>query len=106
MRCMETSVERCCDPIDVDADRSLVRLYLNLCKVNDIRRLNLHFLQMYHLLLPGGYFIGYGHTIKTHHQWVYSKYPKYLAHGVYEINGLYDGPGKWECAPTVQRLIL
>ncbi len=86
MLCMETSVERRCDPIDVDADRALVRLYLNLCKFNDIRRLNLHFLQMYHLLLPGGYFVGYGHTIKTHHQWIYNKFPKYLAHMVYGLD--------------------
>lgn len=86
---METSVERCCQLFDVNADRPLARFFLNLCKMNDIRWLNKHFLQIHQMLMPGGYYVAYAHTIRTHYEWVYSKFPRYIAHGVYAVDFLF-----------------
>ncbi|MFO7751217.1 MAG: sugar transferase [Desulfobacteraceae bacterium] len=80
---METAVERSNELVDLDADRVPVRLFLNLWKINDIRRLNAYFLRLHRLLLPGGYFVGHAHTIHTHYEWIYNKYPKYIALTVY-----------------------
>jgi hypothetical protein len=80
---VETAVERTSDLFNLDADRVMLRLYLNMKRINDIRRLNVYFLQVHQMLLPGGYLAGFAHTIKTRHAWVYAKYPKYIAHLVY-----------------------
>jgi hypothetical protein len=80
---METAVERTSDLFNLDADRVMLRLYLNMGKINDIRRLNVYFLRVHQMLLPGGYFAGFAHTIKTRYTWVYAKYPRYIAHVVY-----------------------
>ncbi len=66
-----------------DSDRIITRLFLNLHKINDIKRMNQYFLQVHQMLLPGGYFIAHAHTIKTHKDWVYCKYPKQVANIVY-----------------------
>jgi len=68
---METAIERSCELLDLSNDRVPVRLFLNLWKINDIRRVNEYFLQMYQMLMPGGYYIGHTHTIKTHYEWLY-----------------------------------
>ncbi|MEE4364896.1 MAG: sugar transferase, partial [Desulfotignum sp.] len=80
---VETAVERTSDLFNLDADRVMLRLYLNMKRINDIRRLNVYFLQVHQMLLPGGYLAGFAHTIKTRYAWVYEKYPKYIAHLVY-----------------------
>jgi len=38
------------------------------------------------MLLPGGYFTGYAHTINTHRDWVYGKFPRQMAHVIYGLN--------------------
>ena len=83
---METSIERSCELFDPDTDRLPARLLLNRWKINDIRRVNEYFLSVHKMLLPGGFYIGYAHTIKTHYEWMYKKYPKYFAHLLYMIS--------------------
>jgi hypothetical protein len=83
---VETAVERTSDLFNLNTDRVLLRLYMNVQKINDIRRMNLFFLQVHQMLLPGGYFAGFAHTIKTHHAWIYEKYPGYIAHVVYGVD--------------------
>ncbi len=57
-------------------------------KINDSWRLNAHFLQLHQMLLPGGYVTGYAHTIKTHYDWIYARFPRPMAHGVYALDFL------------------
>ncbi|MCP4764069.1 MAG: sugar transferase, partial [archaeon] len=80
---METSIERSCELFDLDSDRVPVRLFLNQLRMNDIRRINAYFLKMHQLLMAGGYYIGYARTINTHYNWIYKKFPKYIAGLVY-----------------------
>ena len=81
---METTIKNGCDSFLVDLDEMLlVRLFLNMHKINDIRRINQYFLQVHQTLLPGGYFIVWAHTIRTHQKWIYSKFPRKIAHAVY-----------------------
>ena len=83
IRCYETSVGQSCAALDPYADYPPTRLLVNLHKLNDIRRVNQYFLDVQRFLLPGGCFIGYAHTIRTHHQWVYGKFPRQLGHLIY-----------------------
>lgn len=80
---METVIERSYDLIDLHPDRGRARLFMNLWKLNDIRRMNEYFLKMHQMLLPGGYFIGYAHTINTHYKWIYKKFPRHIAGLIY-----------------------
>jgi len=73
---METAIERSCDMLALNSDRMSVRVFMNLWKINDIRRVNAYFLEMHQLLLPGGYFIGHAHTIDTHYKWMFKKFPR------------------------------
>jgi len=86
MLSMETAVEECCTLYNVTADRPLTRLFINLHKSNDIRRLNEFFLNIHQRLLPGGYFVGYAHTITTHNKWIYANYPRYIAQIVFLLD--------------------
>lgn len=86
--CYETTVGRSFAPVDRRMETTPARLFVNLHKINDIRRLNEYFLTIHRTLLPGGCFIGYAHTIRTHHQWVYGKFPRQLAHLYYGIDFL------------------
>jgi lipopolysaccharide/colanic/teichoic acid biosynthesis glycosyltransferase len=81
--CLETEIGTCCAPMARSIDASPLRLMINFNKLNDIRRLNRYFLDIHQTLMPGGCFVGYAHTIRTHHQWVYQKFPRLLAHLVY-----------------------
>jgi len=65
-----------------------LRLFINLSKVNDIRWINRYFLGVYEMLPPGGYFFGKAHTISTHKAWLYRKYPKQIANGIYFVDFL------------------
>ena len=69
-------------------DRS-TRLFINLHKVNDIRWINRYFLEVYDVLLNGGYFVGKVHTISTHRKWFFKKYPKYFAEILYFIEFIF-----------------
>lgn len=80
---METVFERSCEMLDQDSDRVPTRLFFNYWKINDIRRMNAYFLQVYKMLLPGGYFIGHAHTIGTHYKWIKKKFPRHIANLVY-----------------------
>jgi len=80
---METVIERSCDLIDLHPDRGRARLFMNLWKLNDIRKMNEYFLKMHQMLLSGGCFIGYAHTINTHYKWIYKKFPRYMAGLIY-----------------------
>lgn len=63
-----------------------VRLFINLRKINDVRRINRYFLEVHNTLMNGGYFFGMAHTIDTHRKWLFKKYPKYIANGIYFID--------------------
>ncbi len=83
---METAIERCCELFELGSDRVPMRLFLNKCKINDIRRVNAYFLKVHQMLLPGGHLIGHAHTINTHYKWIYNKYPRYIAGFVYLVD--------------------
>lgn len=80
---METVLEQSCEPVDRRLVKMPVRLFVNRHKLNDVRRLNQYFLELYQGMLAGGYFVGYAHTIHTHYDWVYGKFPRLMAHLVY-----------------------
>jgi hypothetical protein len=86
---VETQVERSNTFFAMQDDYLMLRLFIGLRKLNDCRRLNMHFLSLHQMLLPGGYFAGYVHTIKTHYDWIYARFPRPLAHGVYAIDFLF-----------------
>jgi len=63
-----------------------LRLFINLRKINDVRWMNRYFLSVYESLSNGGYFFSKAHTIYTHRKWIYRKYPKQIANGIYLID--------------------
>ena len=73
--------------LEVMSIRSL-RLFINLKKINDIRWINRYFLGVYKRLATNGYFFGKAHTISTHKAWLFKKYPKQIANGIYLIDFL------------------
>ncbi len=83
---VETLVDQTCDAFPLRDDFIRLRLFINLQRINNYRRLNARFLQIHQMLHPGGYFAGYAHTIQTHHEWVYSRYPRQLAHVIYALD--------------------
>lgn len=89
--CLETTVEQSCDPFTRAPEKDFpIRLFINLHKLNDVRRLNEYFLNVHRILLPGGYFVGYAHTIKTHHEWIYRKFPRLPAYVIYSLDFLFN----------------
>ena len=86
--CMEALVDRSCDPFTLRDDHFMLRLFISLQRINNCRRINAHFLQLHQMLLPGGYFAGYAHTIKTHRDWMYDKFPRQMAHVIYGLDFL------------------
>ncbi len=88
---LETAVEQNCEPLVRQPYMTDVplRLFINLHKLNDVRRLNEYFLDLYRGMMAGGYFVGYAHTIRTHYEWVYGKLPRLLAHFVYGADFLF-----------------
>ncbi len=87
--CMETASDHNSSIISLTSDRIPIRLFLNLEKINDTRRLNKYFLDTHKMLIPGGIYVGRAHTIKTHRDWIYSKFPKEIARYVYMIDFLF-----------------
>lgn len=80
---VEAAIGYCNNGFELNSDDTLVSLFLNLKKINDNRTLNQYFLNVHQILRPGGYFIAWAHTIKTHKEFIYSKYPLQIANGVY-----------------------
>ncbi len=62
------------------------QLLINLHKINDFRRVNRYFLTVHQKLLPGGYFISQAHTLKTHKDWIYEKFPPFIANVLYPLD--------------------
>jgi hypothetical protein len=83
---METAIERSCEMFDLNSDRVPVRVFMNQWKMNDIRRVNEYFLRLHQVLLPGGYYIGYAHTIDTHYKLIHRKFPRYMAQLIYLVD--------------------
>jgi len=78
------------DIVDVEKiDNNSLRLFLNLHKTNDVRWLNKYFLEIYRKLKTGGYFVGNAETIALHKKLFFSKYPKYIAEGLYVLDFIY-----------------
>jgi len=67
-----------------------VRLFINLNKLNDVRWINRYFLDVHQLLVNGGYFVGRAHTITTHRDWLFDKYPKQIAACMYAVDFLFN----------------
>ena len=59
-----------------------VRLLINLHRTNNIRWINRYFLEVHNVLVSGGYFVGRTHTIATHREWLFKKYPKHIANTI------------------------
>jgi len=74
--------------LQTDPDAHPVKLLLYKQKLNSIRRVNLFFLGVHQCLVPGGYFVGYGHTITSHRDWMFKKFPRQIATFVYGIDFL------------------
>lgn len=66
-----------------------LRLLINLECVNNIRWVNRYFLEVYKLLLPGGYFVGRVNTIALQKRKFFEKYPKYFSQFFYFINFIF-----------------
>lgn len=86
--CMETAIDHNYKINSFIISQTPVRLMLHMNKMNDIRRINEFLLDIHQLLLPGGFFICRAHTLLTHKEWVFSKYPRYIARNVYLIDFL------------------
>ncbi len=64
-------------------------LFINLYRLNDIRRINRYFLEVYKGLKNGGYFVGRADIISTHKKEFFKKYPKYVAEILYVFQFAY-----------------
>lgn len=83
----EMSLQNSCETISYNQmNGHPVRLYINLHKINDFRWLNRNFLQAHNKLLKGGYFIGKVHTLDTHKNWMFKKFPRYIAAMLYTVD--------------------
>lgn len=66
-----------------------VRLLINLERVNNVRWVNRYFLEVYRLLLPGGYLVGRVNTINLYRKRFFEKYPKHFSQIFYFINFIF-----------------
>ncbi len=55
-----------------------------------MRWINRYFLDVHQLLVNGGYFVGQAHTITTHKDWMFNKYPRQIATGMYAVDFLFN----------------
>ena len=63
-----------------------VRLLINLRKINDIRWVNRYLLEAHGMLLAGGWLMVMAHTIQTHRDWMFQRYPRVMAHILYAVD--------------------
>ena len=81
--CMEAAADNTRKLFYLTSDRIPIRLFLNLHKINDIRRINKYLLDVHKTLVSGGYLICRAHTLATHKDWIYAKFSWNLARVVY-----------------------
>jgi lipopolysaccharide/colanic/teichoic acid biosynthesis glycosyltransferase len=62
------------------------KLFINLQRINDIRRINKYFLQVYNKTARHGYIVGVKHTIQSYHELFFKKYPFVLANFLYALD--------------------
>jgi len=74
---------------DTSGERYM-RLFINLGKINDVRYLNQYFLVVHNLLIVGGYLVGRAHTITTHRNWIFRKFPRQIAIALYAVDFLFN----------------
>ena len=87
----ETTVIDCdCLFSQVSMNGNPVRLLVNCHRINDIRWLNRYFLEIHNVMMNGGYLFGRAHTLKTHKEWIFSRYPTKLAYAVYAVDFLFN----------------
>ena len=65
-----------------------LQLFINLHRLNDIRRLNRYFLEIHKKIFNNGHFVGRVETIHTHRLKIFSRYPRIIARFVYCLNFL------------------
>jgi len=63
-----------------------LRLFINMERLNNIRWINRYFLEVHHVLLPSGYFVGRVNTIDLCRKRFFKKYPKYFSQIFYFFN--------------------
>ena len=66
--------------------RRSLKLFVNLHRVNDIRRINRYFLEVHKKLVGNAGFVGRVETISTHRRKILNKYPKYIGRLIYYLN--------------------
>jgi len=87
--------------IDVIPD-NFQRLFMNLHRVNDFRRLNRYFLQVHRKLENGGYFISCKEPIEHHRQRFFNKYPEKMAMVLYTLHFIFVRI--WPKLPVLKRI--
>ena len=63
-----------------------LKLFVNLHRINDIRRINRYFLEVHKKLISNASFVGRVETISTHKQKILTKYPKNIGKLAYYLN--------------------
>ena len=58
-------------------------LFVNLHEINDLRHINLYFMDVHKKLKQGGVYVGKFETYKKRHERIFNKYPHYLAAVIY-----------------------
>lgn len=66
-----------------------VKIFMNLCRINDIRWINRYFLEAHKKIFNGGYFLGKLETLEEHKRKFFKKYPKYYAEFLYFFHFLF-----------------
>ncbi len=85
---VETQVERSSTSFDLRDDYLMLRLFIGMRKLNDCRRLNVHFLKLHQMLLPGG-FCRVCPYHQTHFDWIFARFPRPMAQAVYALDFLW-----------------
>ena len=73
--------------IETIEDGSLT-LFVNLERLNNMRRINRYLLEVHKKFYNGSYLVGCAETFNTHYKKIMSKYPKYVAEVIYAIDFL------------------
>jgi lipopolysaccharide/colanic/teichoic acid biosynthesis glycosyltransferase len=65
------------------------QIFINLHKINDLRRLNYYFIRVNELLIDGGVFVCKGQTISERHNLFYKRWTPYLGSILYGIDFIF-----------------